>query len=66
MQVRRLGTPVKFGPDSSVAGNAGQIALGASPTGVLDVPLTANFIKTDAVVRGGDANAVATFTLSYQ
>ncbi|WP_236174546.1 fimbrial protein [Pseudomonas pseudonitroreducens] len=66
LQVRRLGTPVKFGPDSSVAGNAGQIALGASPTGVLDVPLTANFIKTDAVVRGGDANAVATFTLSYQ
>ncbi|MDH0291353.1 fimbrial protein [Pseudomonas sp. GD04087] len=66
LQVRRLGTPVKFGPDSSVAGNAGQIALGAAPNGALDIPLTANFIKTDAVVRGGDANAVATFTLSYQ
>ncbi|MCP1649910.1 fimbrial protein [Pseudomonas nitroreducens] len=66
LQVRRLGTPVKFGPDSSVAGNAGQIALGAAPDGALDVPFTANFIKTDAVVRGGDANAVATFTLSYQ
>lgn len=66
LQVRRLGTPVKFGPDSSVAGNDGQIALGASPNGPLDIPFTANFIKTDAVVRGGDANAVATFTLSYQ
>lgn len=66
IQVRRGGTPVRFGPDSSVAGNTNQFAIGASPNGVLDIPFTANYIKTNVVVTPGDANAVATYTLSYQ
>jgi type 1 fimbria pilin len=66
VQIRRNGTPVRFGPDSSVAGNTNQFSLGASPNGVLDIPFTANFIKTNVVVAPGDANAVATYTLSYQ
>ncbi|MDF3863927.1 fimbrial protein [Pseudomonas denitrificans (nom. rej.)] len=66
IQVRRNGTPVRFGPDSSLAGNANQFAIGASPNGALDVPFTANYIKTEVAVAPGDANAVATYTLSYQ
>ncbi|MGC4007555.1 MAG: fimbrial protein [Pseudomonas sp.] len=66
IQIRRNGTPVRFGPDSSVAGNTNQFVLGASPNGALVVPFTANFIKTEVVVAPGDANAAATYTLSYQ
>lgn len=66
IQIRRDGTPVRFGPDSSVAGNMNQFSLGASPNGALVVPFTANYIKTAVAVTPGDANAVATYTLSYQ
>ncbi|PJI49734.1 MAG: hypothetical protein CTR55_10365 [Pseudomonas sp.] len=66
VQVRRNGTPVRFGPDASVAGNTNQFSVGTSPNGVLDVPFTANYIKINAVVAPGDANAVATYTFSYQ
>jgi P pilus assembly protein, pilin FimA len=66
IQVRRDGTPVRFGPDSSVAGNTNQFSIGASPNGVLTIPFTANYIKTNPVVAPGDANAVATYTFSYQ
>ncbi|MFV3306719.1 fimbrial protein [Pseudomonas sp. NY15181] len=66
IQVRRNGTPIRFGPDASMAGNTNQISLGASPNGVLTIPFTANYIKTATTVRPGEANAVATYTLSYQ
>lgn len=66
IQVRRSGSPIRFGPDSSVAGNTNQISLGASPNGVLTIPFTANYIKTATTVSPGEANAVATYTLSYQ
>lgn len=66
IQVRRSGTPVRFGPASSSAGNTNQMFLGKPTGGVLDVPFTANFIKTASTVMPGDANAVATYTLSYQ
>ncbi|MFS2125012.1 fimbrial protein [Pseudomonas sp. Pseusp97] len=66
IQIRRNGTPVRFGPDSSMAGTANQMSLGASPNGVLDIPFTANYIKTHVVVSPGEANAVATYTFSYQ
>ncbi|WP_152222433.1 fimbrial protein [Pseudomonas sp. SCB32] len=66
IQIRRNGSPVRFGPDSSAAGNTNQISVGASPNGVLTIPFTANYIKTATTVRPGEANAVATYTLSYQ
>ncbi|WP_447751103.1 fimbrial protein [Pseudomonas nicosulfuronedens] len=66
IQVRRGGTPVKFGPASSTPGSANQFSVGTASGGVLDIPFTANYIKTATLVTPGDANAVATYTLSYQ
>ncbi|VWC65364.1 fimbrial protein [Burkholderia lata] len=68
VQVLKSGTPLNFGPDSSAAGNpnqwkAGNIQQGA---GVFTIPLTARYIQTAAKVKGGTANAIATFTMSYQ
>ncbi|TFE40113.1 type 1 fimbrial protein [Paraburkholderia dipogonis] len=59
--------PVAFGVDSAMAGNANQFAVTAGQTvgGVVNVPLTARYVRT-GVIRAGSANAKATFTMSYQ
>ena len=69
---------ISFGPDSSLAGNPGQFRRGLSPddgTGSGGVAsdgiftsmwLTARYIQTAAAVTPGTANAIATFTMSYQ
>ncbi|MGB8419905.1 fimbrial protein [Paraburkholderia sp.] len=59
------GSPVLFGEDSAVPGNANQWLIGNSPNGTLSVPLTARYIRTDTV-SGGSVKALATFTMSYQ
>ncbi len=59
------GAPVTFGADSDAAANPGQWLIGTSPSGTLQVPLTARYIRTGAVVPGS-VKGLATFTMSYQ
>lgn len=59
------GTPVAFGADSAAPGNANQWAVGASPNGTLQIPLTARYVRT-GTVSAGSVKALATFTMSYQ
>ena len=59
------GTPVSFGPDSATPGNTNQWLIGDSPNGMLQVPLTARYVRTGAV-SAGTVKALATFTMSYQ
>lgn len=66
IQVRRSGMPVSFGPASSLPGTPNQLSLGTAIGGVMAIPFTANYIKTAITVTPGNANAVATYTLSYQ
>lgn len=57
---------VRYGPDSSLAGNPNQIHVGtASAAGHISIPFTIEYVSTDTV-RAGSANAMATFTMSYQ
>ena len=70
IQVLYAGDVVKFGPDSSVAGNPNQFAVftsdGSIPTAT-DINLSARYIQTGAIVTPGRiANGIATFTMSYQ
>lgn len=60
------GTAVKYGMDSSVAGNANQIMLGASNSTNQSYAFTGQYISTVSTVTAGPANGVATFTMSYQ
>lgn len=66
-QIAFNGTPVAYGADSAVAGNANQIMVTSSPTtgGTMAVPLSASYVSTGPV-NPGTANARATFTMSYQ
>jgi type 1 fimbria pilin len=59
------GTPVAFGPDAAGPGVANQWLIGASPNGLLVLPLSAQYIRTGNVVPG-KIRALATFTMSYQ
>lgn len=63
--VNSTGSPVSYGPDSALPGNANQWLIGDSPNGVLQVPLTARYIST-GTVKAGKVKALATFTMSYQ
>jgi type 1 fimbria pilin len=58
------GSPVLFGPDQAGAGVENQWLIGASPTGMLVLPLSAQYIRTGAVTAGS-VKALATFTMSY-
>lgn len=60
------GTAVKYGPDSSVAGNVNQIMLGASNSSIQSYAFAGQYISTATKVTAGPANGVATFTMSYQ
>jgi type 1 fimbria pilin len=58
------GTPVLFGPDQVGASVANQWLIGSSPTGVLVLPLSAQYIRTGAITPGS-IKALETFTMSY-
>ncbi|MDR0184015.1 fimbrial protein [Lysobacter arvi] len=60
VQVRRNGTPVPLGTKLSYATTTGGSAQSVS------IPLSAAYYATAMPVRGGDVNAVATFTMFYQ
>jgi len=57
--------PVLFGPDAAGPGVDNQWLIGASPNGLLLLPLTAQYIRTGDV-SPGSVRALATFTMSYQ
>jgi type 1 fimbria pilin len=58
---------VGFGPDSNAAGNVNQwLAQQSIGNQSINIPLTARYIQTGARVTPGSANAIATFTMSYQ
>ncbi|QIN60575.1 hypothetical protein SBC1_05510 [Caballeronia sp. SBC1] len=63
--LRNANTLVAFGPDASGPSVANQWLIGGSPNGLLQVPLTAQYIRT-GVVKAGTVKALATFTMSYQ
>ncbi|WP_321940128.1 fimbrial protein [Burkholderia cepacia] len=67
VQILKDGTPLSFGPDSSAPSNPNQWKAGNIPQGQggFTIPLTARYIQT-GTLKGGTANAVATFTMSYQ
>lgn len=60
------GTPVSYGPASATPGNTHQWQVGASPNGPLQVPLSAQYIRTTGTLTAGSVQAKATFTMSYQ
>jgi type 1 fimbria pilin len=67
VQLRLLksgGSPVSYGPDSTVAGNTNQWLVGASAS-TTNIPLTAQYIST-GTVGPGVVKGKATFTMSYQ
>jgi type 1 fimbria pilin len=67
IQIMKDGTPLKYGPDSNAPGNTNQWYAGATTTaGQFDILLTAGYVQTLPTVTPGTANAVATFTMSYQ
>lgn len=57
--------PISFGPDSSEAGVINQWNIGASPAGVLNIPLHARYVRTGTIIPG-TVKALATFTMSFQ
>ncbi|WP_176114472.1 fimbrial protein [Burkholderia cepacia] len=67
VQILKNGTPLSFGPDSSAPSTPNQWKAGNIQQGqsVFTIPLTARYIQT-GTLKGGTANAVATFTMSYQ
>ncbi|RQV50228.1 type 1 fimbrial protein [Burkholderia cenocepacia] len=56
---------VSYGPDSSVTGNPNQFYTGTTQNGVLEIPLSARYVRT-GMVLGGTVTARASFTMSYQ
>jgi type 1 fimbria pilin len=58
-------TPVLFGPDAVGQSVQNQWLIGASPNGLLELPLSARYIRTGDL-SAGSIKALATFTMSYQ
>lgn len=56
---------VSYGPDSSVTGTPNQFYTGTTQNGVLEIPLSARYVRT-GMVLGGTVTARASFTMSYQ
>ncbi|WP_250453527.1 fimbrial protein [Caballeronia sp. ATUFL_M2_KS44] len=66
IQILNGSTPVAFGPDSAVAGNTNQWSAGTASGGVMQIPITARYVRTSATLVPGSVAARATFTMSYQ
>ncbi|QRR05963.1 fimbrial protein [Burkholderia sp. MS455] len=59
-------TPVKYGPDSSATGNPNQWFVTEAGNENINIPLSARYVRTSDTLKAGTANAIATFTMSYQ
>jgi type 1 fimbria pilin len=66
IQVSYNGNAVLYGEDSSAVATVNQFAIGDNLLGVVSIPLTAQYIRTDANLRAGSVRGAATFTMSYQ
>jgi type 1 fimbria pilin len=66
LQILRGGTLVFYGPDSAVAGTQNQWSVGNAAGGILNVPLSARYIRTADTLTSGTVKGNATFTMSYQ
>jgi type 1 fimbria pilin len=65
VQIANSTGPISFGPDSAEAGVVNQWNVGASPDGVLNIPLDARYVRTGVIIPGS-VKAFATFTMSIQ
>ena len=63
--LRDATTLVVFGPEAAGPSVANQWLIGASPNGLLQLPLSAQYIRT-GTLGAGSVKAMATFTMSYQ
>jgi type 1 fimbria pilin len=59
-------TPVRFGPDSDARNTQNQWFVTETGPGNVEIPLTAYYVRTGDNLKGGTANAMASFTMSYQ
>ncbi|KSC53366.2 hypothetical protein AO896_30485 [Pseudomonas aeruginosa] len=67
VEIRRADdSVVSFGPDSSVTGNPNQWFVGQFGNTSTSIPLRARYVTTSSALAAGQANAAATFTMSYQ
>lgn len=66
IQVLNGSTVIKYGPDSSAAGNTNQWKAGEAGNGTFTIPLTARYVQTAPKITPGTADGLATFTMSYQ
>lgn len=58
--------PIKFGPDSAIAGNQNQWSIGNATSANISIPLTARYLRTSGALVPGTAIGLASFTMSYQ
>lgn len=67
LEIRRADdSVVSFGPDSSVTGNPNQWFVGQFGNTSTSIPLRARYVTTSFPLVAGQANAAATFMMSYQ
>lgn len=57
---------VSIGPDSKITGNPNQWFVGQFGNTSTSIPLRARYVTTSSPLAAGQANAAATFTMSYQ
>ncbi|MFG8975654.1 fimbrial protein [Pseudomonas paraeruginosa] len=67
VEIRRADdSMVSFGPDSKITGNPNQWFVGQFGNTSTSIPLRARYVTTSSPLAAGQANAAATFTMSYQ
>ncbi len=66
VQIMNKSTPVSLGPDSSATGNPNQWFVTEAGNKNVTIPLSARYVVNGAPLKAGKADAVATFTMSYQ
>jgi type 1 fimbria pilin len=64
-QAQNIGVQLLDGGFSPVTFNS-TTSLGATPNGTLSIPYYAQYYRTGSPVTGGQVNATATYTLTYQ
>ena len=66
IQILYGSTPISYGADSATAGNSNQWSAGTAAGGAMQIPLTAQYIRTTGTLVPGSVKGAATFTMSYQ
>lgn len=66
IQILNGADPIAFGPDSQAAGTLNQWSAGTSAGGLMQIPLSARYVRTAGALVPGSVHAKATFTMSYQ